>query len=401
MCTLCPSRFSRGLNLLVLVVVLAQPAFSGETLRVYGPTSPSPAIIDAATGFGQRHGITVDVHSGPVGTWLDEAAKDADLIYATADFMMSNLIRTESLKIDPATVTPLYLRPCVILVRPDNPKGIKDLPDLLDVGVRVMVVTGSGQTGLWEDMAGRLGDVRALRSLRRNIVYFAPTSDDAMKAWKQRDDIDAWITWNVWYIPLRDSAKLVPVSRDYRIYRQCSIALTQGGRSKPLARAFVQHLISDEGARVFESWGWMPPPSASNPLSVQSDVCVVCRIDSDSWANDVGQGLTNIRELLRDYERLGIPASEVHVSAVFDGDAAYWLLADKAYARLRPGSEVNPNAALVRELLDLGVSLELCAKTMGEHGWKSSDVIFGVKIVAGAHPRIVDLELQGYAYLRF
>ena len=46
-----------------------------------------------------------------------------------------------------------------------------------------MVVEGSGQTGLWEDMGGKLGDVTTLRKLRANIVYFAPTSDDAMKAW--------------------------------------------------------------------------------------------------------------------------------------------------------------------------------------------------------------------------
>jgi len=314
---------------------------------------------------------------------------------------MSRFVGIDKLRIDAASITPLYLRPSVILVRPKNPKGIRDFPDLLNPGVRVMVVTGSGQTGLWEDMAGKLGDIRTVRDLRRNIVYFAPDSDDAMRTWKQRGDIDAWITWNIWYLPLRDSAQLIPVSGNYRIYRQSSIALTARGRERPLARAFLHHLTSPEGARIFESWGWMPPGSDTGPLTVNTDICAVCRVDHDSWKDGIGEGIAHVRELIDDYERLGIPPGEVHISAVFDGDAAYWLLTDKAYAAHRPNESFNPNSVAVHRLIELGVSIELCGKTMRERGWQPQDIIPGVKVVVGAHPRIIDLEQKGYAYLRF
>lgn len=382
-------------------VASAYAAPRDEVLKVYGPTSTAPAIVEAAADFGQQHGITVEVRHGPVDEWLQEASREADLVYATAEFMMTRFVGIENLRIDTASITPLYFRPSVILVRPDNPKGIRDFPDLLHSGVRVMVVTGSGQTGLWEDMAGKLGDIRTVRDLRRNIVYFAPESDDAMRAWKQRTDIDAWITWNVWYLPLRDSAQLVPVGRNYRIYRQCSIALTARGRERPLARALLHHLTSPEGARVFESWGWMPPGSDTGPLTVNTDICAVCRVDHDAWKEGIGEGLANISELIDDYERLGITSSEVHISAVFDGEAAYWLLTDKAYAAHRAEGSFNPNAAAVRKLIERGVSVELCGKTMRERGWQRQDIIPGVKVVLGAHPRIIDLEQQGYAYLRF
>jgi len=372
-----------------------------EVLYLYGPSGPSPAIRDAAAVFGEQHNVKVEVVAGPASTWLDKARGNADLIYSSAEFMMSSFIRTTELQIDEDSVTPLYLRPSAILVRPGNPKGIGDFPDLLRSEVKLMVVIGSGQTGLWEDMAGKLGDIRTLRALRKNIVFFAANSDEAMKTWQEREDIDAWLTWNIWFMPLRDHAAMVPVSRDYRVYRQCSIALTQRGRTKPLAVQFTAFLTSPEGAGIFDSWGWMVPPAASNSLVVHSDICAVCRIDSDEWKDNVGMGLACVRGLLKDYETVGIPSNEVHINAVFHGAAAYWMLKDGPYASFtkRPGP--NPNKSIIHELVRLGVSLELCAQTMEKHGWTKGDILPGVKIVAGAYPRIIDLEHQGYAYIRF
>jgi len=383
------------------VIGLTQQGPKKPTLVLYGPSGPSPAISDVATAFSARHDVTVDVRSGPVDAWIEQAPEDADLIYSSAEFMMARFLRTESLNLDRDSVATLYIRPSVLLVRPDNPKGIRDLPDLLKPGMRVMVVEGSGQTGLWEDMGGKLASVQALRTLRANIVYFAPTSDDAMKAWKTRDDIDAWITWNIWYMPLRDRAKLVVVSPEYRIYRQCSIALTTRGRAKPLASLFVEFLTSKDGAEIFSSWGWMTSDPQSRPLVHSTDIAAVCRVDSDAWEDGIGKGLNDVRTVLADYERVGIPATEVHISAVFERNAAYWLLRDSAYTTVKPDESYNPNKAIVDELVRLGVRLEMCGKTMQQHGWRESDLLPGVVVVPAAHPRIIDLQLQGYAYIRF
>lgn len=368
---------------------------------MYGPSGPSPAINEAAVTFAARFGLPIEVRSGPTEQWIQRAAQDADLVYSSAEFMMSAFLRAEKLRLDADSVTGLYIRPSVILVRPTNPKGVSDFPDLLKRGIRVMVVEGSGQTGLWEDMAGKLGDVNTLRKLRANIVYFAPTSDDAMKAWKEREDIDAWITWNIWHMPVRDRAKLIPVSRDFRVYRQSSIAMTERGKAKPGARQFTDFLTSADGARIFESWGWLTPSTDSRPLAVASDICAVCGIESDNWKEGFGRGLLDIKRLIADYERLGIPTWEVHIIAVIHGEAAYWLLRDPAYAREPKGSLYNPNITLVRELQSLGVSVELCARTMEEHGWTKEDVLPGVRVIPSAFPRLIDLQQQGYASLRF
>jgi intracellular sulfur oxidation DsrE/DsrF family protein len=57
--------------------------------------------------------------------------------------------------------------------------------------------------------------------------------------------------------------------------------------------------------------------------------------------------------------------------------------------------------SIIQRLLDRNISIELCAQTMKSHGWKADDVLPGVIIVIGAYPRIIDLQHQGYAYIRF
>jgi accessory colonization factor AcfC len=382
-------------------VCQVEKTIAQEVIRVYGSEGPAPAMHEAAATFGNAHGVQVEVVSGPAETWLAKAKSDADVIFSSAEFMMSDFVRNGELKIDKASVTPLYLRPSAILVRPGNPKGIRDFPHLLRPGIRVMVVTGSGQTGLWEDMAGKQGDVRAIRALRDNIVVFAPNSETAVKTWRERDDIDAWITWNIWYTPLHDHADLVPVGPDYRVYRQCNAALTEHGKSKPLAARLIRFLASPEGAKIFESWGWETSPSDASRLRIESNIAIVCRVDEDEWKEGVGAGLLSIRRLIEHYESIGVPASELHISAVVHGRAGYWLLKDGPYQAVKKDSSENPNKALIRELDDLGVSIELCAETMAEHGWTKEDVLPEVTVVVGACPRVVDLQLQGYAYWRF
>ena len=191
-----------------------------EVVRVYSSEGPAPAMREAASAFFTNE--AVKTISGPPSEWMARAAADADVVCSSADFMMSDFIRNEALRVETSTVTPLYMRPSAILVRPGNPKRVEDFPDLLQPGMRVMVVTGSGQTGLWEDMANRTADVQTVRRLRENIVFYAGNSTEAVRTWRERKDIDAWITWDIWYMPLRTEAKLVPVSKEYKPSRRAS-----------------------------------------------------------------------------------------------------------------------------------------------------------------------------------
>ena len=244
----------------VATLSLAPALVHAETINVYGPGGPMPAMKEAATAFGAAHpGTTVDVTAGPTPSWIDKAKNDADLIFSGSEVMMSDFVTAFGDKIDPASIHPLYLRAAAILVRPGNPAGITGIKDLLKPGHRILVVNGAGQQGLWEDVAGRMGDIDTVRAFRSNIVRFAPSSAAARDAWTKDTTIDAWLIWTIWQVTNPKLADQVAVEPNFRIYRDTGVALTRAGEAKPETAEFVRFLEGPEGRRIFAKWGWITP----------------------------------------------------------------------------------------------------------------------------------------------
>ena len=251
-------------SMAVVLALLAAPLARGaDALHVYGPGGPAPAVKEAAEAFGKARGLDVVVTAGPTDGWIARAREDADVVFSGSEYMMTDFVRLMEGRIDEGDVRTLYLRPSAILVRPGNPKGIRDLPDLLRPGMKVLVVQGAGQTGMWEDMAGRTGDVGMVRALRKNIQVHAPNTGEAKRIWTERSDLDAWIVYNIWQVANPKLADLVPVSRNYVVFRSSGAVLTRRGKERPEAAAFLAFMQSDEGARIFARWGWMTGPRAA------------------------------------------------------------------------------------------------------------------------------------------
>lgn len=248
------------LALAATVALLAlSPAGAAEPLHVYGPGGPLPAMREAAAAFGRAHGIEVQVTAGPMPQWLAQAKQDADLVFSGSEVMMSDFIAAMPEQIDPATATPLYLRPSAILVRPGNPGHIAGIRDLLRPGYRILVVNGAGQQGLWEDVAGRLGDIESVKTFRANIARVTRNSAEARQAWAEDKTLDAWLIWSIWQVANPSLAEQVAVEPEYRIYRDTGVALTHRGEARPETEQFAQFLASPDGARIFARWGWTAP----------------------------------------------------------------------------------------------------------------------------------------------
>lgn len=120
-----------------------------------------------------------------------------------------------------------------------------------------MVVNGAGQNGVWEDAAGRQGDIKSVRALRKNIVKYAKNSALAKQEWIDDPSLDAWLIWNIWQVANPTLADVVPVEKEYVIYRDTGIVVTKKGGLIPAARQFMEFLKSQEGAAIFQKWGWM------------------------------------------------------------------------------------------------------------------------------------------------
>lgn len=243
--------------LLVVSLGLSGAAQAATTINVYGPGGPAPAMKDAAKRFGDANGVVVNVVAGPTPQWVDQAKGNADIVFSGAENMMSDFAKALPGAFDLADAEPLYLRPVAILVRPGNPRHITGFRDLLKPGMKVMAVAGAGQIGLWEDVAGRTGDIDLVRALRKNLLLpEAPNSAEARLRWTQQPEIDAWLIWNIWQVSNPDLAQMVEMDEPFRIYRDAGVVVTHKGAAMPQALAFVAYLKSTEGRAVFERWGW-------------------------------------------------------------------------------------------------------------------------------------------------
>ena len=251
----CPSVIAAALA--VVTITTASTVWAQDTIHVYGPGGPAPAMQEAAKAFGDAHRVTVNVVAGPTGQWVEKAQQDADVVFSGAENMMTDFAKALPGAFDLVDAQPLYLRPAAILVRPGNPKGIRGFRDLLEPGVKVLTVAGAGQIGLWEDVAGRTGDIAMVRAFRKNMVLpEAANSGAARQQWTQHKDIDAWLIWNIWQVVNPELAQVVAMDEPFRIYRDAGVVLTRKGNARPQAKAFVEFLQAPVGQKIFAKWGW-------------------------------------------------------------------------------------------------------------------------------------------------
>lgn len=185
-------RMNVILILAAALLGLAAPVHAQGMINVYGPGGPAPAMKEAAAAFAATHHTTVNVVAGPTAEWADKAKQDADVIFSGAENMFTDFAKALPGVFDIKEAYPLYLRPVAILVRPGNPKRIQGFRDVLRPGVKVLTVAGAGQVALWEDVAGRTGDIGMVRALRNNIVFPEAANSAAARAqWIAQPEIDA------------------------------------------------------------------------------------------------------------------------------------------------------------------------------------------------------------------
>ncbi|MBG6146014.1 accessory colonization factor AcfC [Labrenzia sp. EL_142] len=225
-------------------------------VRLFGAGGPHTAIAKVAEVWEGKTGNRVVITAGPEHRWTSDAQESADILWGTSQQSMAAFLLTyTSFKLDDAE--PIYLRPTVIAVRAGNPKGIRGFDDLLAEGVRIVVTEGAGVyntsgTGLWEDVAGRLGSLQDLRKFKGNIVSYALGSGASYREF-ERSNVDAWITWPNWPT-VKDDLEMVKLEPHRTVYRDLSVVLSS--KADPEAKQFLDFLVSAEAQYIMASEGW-------------------------------------------------------------------------------------------------------------------------------------------------
>jgi accessory colonization factor AcfC len=227
-------------------------------VKLYGAGGPHTAFLKVAALWEEKTGNKVEVIAGPESRWSASAQADADIIWGTSELSMTAFLETYK-TFSSNQVEPIYIRPGVIAVKKGNPKNIKGFDDLLKSNIKIIVTEGSGVyntsgTGLWEDIAGRLGKLEDVKKFRRNIVSFSKGSGASFKAFNSMD-ADAWITWPNWPVTKSDVLEMVQISPERTIWRDVNMALAPDADLQ--AKAFLKFLITVEAQKLMATEGWV------------------------------------------------------------------------------------------------------------------------------------------------
>ena len=127
------------------------------------------------------------------------------------------------------------------------------------------------------------------------------------------------------------------------------------------------------------------------------DSKIVLDMDHTEFSGDQPKGLTFMRRLLQSYKASQVP---IHIVAVFHESAAYMVLNDVAYDKVRNARRGNPYKDQIKALQEDGVEFELCANTARGNGWANADLLPGIKVNSGANLRLIQLLQEGYISIR-
>ena len=65
------------------------------------------------------------------------------------------------------------------------------------------------------------------------------------------------LIWNILQVANPELAQVVKIDEPFRIYRDTGVVLTHKGSAMPLAKEFVEFLLSSAGRKIFAKSGWV------------------------------------------------------------------------------------------------------------------------------------------------
>ncbi|EAA9055345.1 accessory colonization factor AcfC [Salmonella enterica] len=240
------------------LIFLSSAAYAD--INLYGPGGPHTALLDAARLYSEKTGITVNVHYGPQAKWNEEARKNADILFGASEQSALAIVRDHKDRFSEKDIQPLYLRKSILIVKKGNPENIRGIEDLTRPGIGIIVNDGGGVsntsgTGVWEDIAGRTGNIDTVAGIRKNIILFAPNSGTARNALENQKEADVWITWADWAASNPSIGEVVDISPEYTIWRDMNITVRQNADTE--TRRFAEWLKTEEAAPAFSKYGWV------------------------------------------------------------------------------------------------------------------------------------------------
>jgi molybdate transport system substrate-binding protein len=223
-----------------------------QTLHVFSAGAVARPIKKCAEEFKAKSGTEFDFTVGKAENLIEEIAetKKGDLLTCGSEFILDHaqlkgLILKETRK-------SLGSRTSAILVQKGNPRKIKSISDLAREGMRVGVSVSGCLTGVWDDLATKAGYAEQIRN---NTVAYADGCGELMSFVNQRK-VDAILAWDAFKNLNMKTMDKIDLPEDLQIHRSTAIGVITFSKNKELAKRFVDFLVSKEGKKIYEKYGW-------------------------------------------------------------------------------------------------------------------------------------------------
>jgi molybdate transport system substrate-binding protein len=234
-----------GSTLTVLAASSLTDAF-GELEKTFEERNPDTDVRQSfessSTLLTQiQHGAPADVFASAAEEEMDTAVEDG-LVSGRPEIFVSN---TE-----------------VVMVPEDNPANIESIRDLARPGVKlVLAEEGVPAADYAVEILGKAGAGYG-GGFKRDVLSNVVSREADVRASVSRvalGDADATFGYASDYTPdIRDRVEVVQIPEDLNITATYPIAALADARSPGLAREWVDLVMSDEGQRVLEKWGFEP-----------------------------------------------------------------------------------------------------------------------------------------------
>ncbi len=115
--------------------------------------------------------------------------------------------------------------------------------------------------------------------------------------------------------------------------------------------------------------------------------------------NELSSQINTIARCINMHAASGIELEEMDIYAVFHSEGTFTLFNKDIYSNHYAAN--NPHYDLLSELSDVGVKLIVCGQSLGARNVRPAEIHPKVKIALSAMTVLADLQMQGYALIKF
>jgi molybdate transport system substrate-binding protein len=264
-------RFYRTLALVVSIIAAVGSAGCGggsdggggdATLTMFAASSLTDAFDELARTFEEQNpGVEVRQSFESSSTLLTQIQQGApaDVFASAAEEEMDTAVEDGLVAGDPE----VFVRNReVVMVPEDNPADIRSMQDLAKPGIKlVLAEEGVPAADYAVEILGR-ADAEYGSGFKRAVLSNVVSREADARASVSRvalGDADATLGYASDYTPdIKDQVRVIQIPENLNIIATYPIAVLKDAESSGLGWEWVDLVVSEEGQRVLEKWGFEP-----------------------------------------------------------------------------------------------------------------------------------------------